>query len=103
MTGPMKPSDVRAMKTATIPEGVFAVFNRLIAASWDGHEARVSQKVAASEVSAALNIPRSEVYERHYLDVEESYRALGWNVEYDKPGYNETYDATFHFTLGKRG
>ncbi len=39
----------------------------------------------------------SEIYERHLLDVEPSYRAEGWEVEYDKPGYNETYEATFTF------
>ena len=32
------------------------------------------------------------------MDIESIYRADGWGVYYDKPGYNETYTATFEFT-----
>ncbi len=35
-----------------------------------------------------------------WLNVEELYRAQGWTVTYDKPGYNESYPATFTFAPG---
>lgn len=40
--------------------------------------------------------------DREHLDVEDVYRAAGWEVTYDKPGYNETYDATFTFRSAKK-
>ena len=29
------------------------------------------------------------------------FEEAGWNVQYDKPGYNENYDAYFKFTEKK--
>jgi hypothetical protein len=101
MVGPIKPSEVRALKTESIPEKVFEVFNALIAAAWDGRSATVRQDQALTRIAMALDVDTSQVFARHLLDIEESYRAAGWDVHYDKPGYNETYEATFRFTLGK--
>ena len=43
------------------------------------------------------NLTRSMVFKNKWLDIEEIYRGAGWNVEYDKPAFNETYDAYFVF------
>lgn len=45
-----------------------------------------------------MDLLRGDVFERGYLDIEETYRKAGWSVVYDKPGYNETYDAFYTFT-----
>lgn len=54
----------------------------------------ICQKMGYDEYKAAVN----KVYEEHWLDVEDCYRAIGWAVNYDKPAYNETYPATFEFS-----
>jgi hypothetical protein len=41
---------------------------------------------------------QSEVYAKGWLNFEAIYEEAGWKVVYDKPGYNETYDANFTFT-----
>ena len=46
-------------------------------------------------------LKRADVFSNHWLDVEDIYREQGWNVEYDKPTYNETYDAYFVFSVKK--
>jgi hypothetical protein len=102
MPGPIRPSDVDGLHTASIPEAVFEVFNRLIAKAWVGQRAVVTQSEAADAIAAALEIPRAEVFERHLLDIEDAYRKAGWYVEYDKPGYNETYAAKFIFEESRR-
>jgi len=52
-------------------------------------------------VKKGLN--RAEIFDKGWLNVEEVYRAAGWAVEYDKPGFNESYSATFTFKcLSKR-
>jgi hypothetical protein len=103
MAGPIKPIEVVQAKTNSLPDEVFEVFNAAIVAAWNGHVATVTQDKVSHQIATALGITRAEVFERHLLDVEESYRRAGWDVEYDKPGYNETYLATFRFTHGKRG
>lgn len=42
-------------------------------------------------------ISSDELYKKHQLDIEEVYRKAGWVVSYDKPAYNENYDAIFTF------
>lgn len=44
-----------------------------------------------------MRFDRSEAFDRHWLDFETAYRSQGWLVEYDKPGYNESYDAHWIF------
>lgn len=46
----------------------------------------------------ARGLKRSDIFENHWLDFEDAYRASGWGVEYDKPGFNETYQARFIFS-----
>ena len=102
MSGPIKPSEVRQHKTDALPEEVFIPFNDCIApATGTDLSAVVKQRDVAVRIAAAMSITTAEVVQRHYLDVEGSYRAEGWDVEYNKPGYNEMYDATFRFTTGK--
>lgn len=38
------------------------------------------------------------IYKKGWLNVEEAYREKGWDVTYDKSGYNETYRALFVFS-----
>lgn len=94
--GPLGPEEILGVKTAQIPEAVFEVVNRLIAKQWDGQAAVVKQPDIVDAL-VAEGYPRKQVYEEHWLDVEESYRAVGWTVTYDRPGYNETYEPTYEF------
>ena len=98
MSGPIKPKEVQDKKLASIPEEVYEAFNELIVDNWDGKSASVSQKSASVLVARALDITEQDVYLRHLLDVEDVYRKAGWKVVYDKPGYNEDYEAFFVFS-----
>jgi hypothetical protein len=96
---PIKPSDVGKAKAAQIPPAVFEAFNELIIAHWDGHAAEFTQAEAVALVVKKMpDTTKAQIYARHWLDVEAAYRADGWQVVYDKPGYNEDYEATFTFT-----
>jgi hypothetical protein len=97
MTGPIKPSDVQAPHDSSLPEEVFQVFNDLIRENWDGNQAKVMQAHAVTRIASDLKIRRDEVFDRKLLNVEGIYRKQGWVVEYDKPAYNESYEAYFIF------
>ena len=93
---PVTPGEM-AKKPRKIPGPVIQVFNELIERNWDGRKATVMLDDAAALGASRMEIPESEVYSRRYLDVEPVFRAAGWNVEHDKPGYNESYEAYFVF------
>jgi acyl carrier protein phosphodiesterase len=102
MTQPIKPSEITKAKQAAIPDEVIETFNELVAEKWDGSSATVRQTDAVKAILAKRKpaidrLREQDLYDRHWLDVEDIFRAVGWKVEYDKPGYNETYEATFTF------
>lgn len=47
--------------------------------------------------SEGIKFNRQMAFDGHWLDFETAYRSQGWLVEYDKPGYNESYDAHWIF------
>jgi hypothetical protein len=97
---PLKPVEVIGKKEKQIPDTVLDTFNMLIAQNFRGGSATILQPdVVAALKKRGLNI--EEVFEKGWLDVEGVYEKAGWNVEYDKPGYNETYDASFKFSSSK--
>lgn len=79
---------------AHIPEEVFEAFNELITEK-RGHV--MQDDVVDRILSKMPDVTRDQLFERGWLDVEEAYRRKGWTVEYDKPGFNESYRASFTF------
>ena len=97
MVEPIGPNEVKLF----IPDFIIEAVNRLIKEKWVGHEAVILQDEIMDVVSSDDpddNKPsRQEVFDRHWLDFEDLYREKGWDVEYDKPAYNEFYKAKFIF------
>lgn len=100
MTDPIRPEEVAARKLAALPDGVIDSFNELIAKAFDGQSAVVYQNdvIEAILANCCDVTSRQQVFDDHLLDVEPAYRAAGWDVAYDKPGWNETGRAYFTFT-----
>jgi len=99
---PITPGGVVRAKQRKIPDEVIEVFNALIAEDYEDGEAVVRQDEAVKRIAERMKIPRQEIFDRKLLDVEEIYWRAGWKVDYDKPGFNETYEATFTFAKGRR-
>lgn len=101
---PVSPGDVKP----TLPDPIITVWNRLIEERWDGKQAIINQEEAISAICkeillrADVGDDRSLIINRGWLDIEEVYRSRGWRVRYDKPGYSESYAATFTFTRRKQ-
>jgi hypothetical protein len=100
---PITPAEVTAKKQELLPDEVIDSFNELIAKNWDGHSATIKQDKVADLIATKLNMPKDKVFANHWLDVEDIYRKAGWKVYYDKPGYNESYEATFKFSRKEKG
>jgi hypothetical protein len=95
-TKPVTPKEVVSLKKVLIPDEVIESFNELIAENYLGGYASFKQKdVVARMVKKGLK--SADIYKNVWLDVEDIFEKAGWKVEYDKPGYNESYDAYFSF------
>ena len=97
MPGPIDPNAVDNIKDVDLPEEVFEAFNILIKKHWNGNSANVIQDDVIYLLVQSMDITRAEVFKRGLLNVEHAYTKAGWKVEYDKPGYNESYEAHFIF------
>ncbi len=100
MTKPISPKDVVSAKTKAMPDEVLEAFNELIAANWNGTESVVLQRDAVALIREKLKAnpsDESKEIQTKWLDVEPIYQREGWIVTYDKPGYNESYPASYTF------
>ena len=115
---PVSPQDVVEEKEKWIPDEVISAFNRLISVNFSCGYSSFKQNEVLTEI--INNLKKSDlecvkkisyeycepyftleleslIFKCNWLDVEEIFRKAGWIVEYDKPGYNESYAATFNF------
>ena len=110
MITPITPNDVSTQKEQNFPDIIIDTINKMIAQKWDGYQSNFKQKdIVTAMVSAIIEckmfkgeeskaIARKMIFDNNWLDFEEIYRKSGWKVVFDKPGYNETYEANFTFT-----
>ena len=99
----ISPLEASTRKDTEIPEFVLQIVNKLLTEHInDRSPIRITQDEIVERILAtrtSLNdFSRQDVFDRHWLDFEGVYRKAGWKVEYDKPGYCDTYPATFIFT-----
>jgi hypothetical protein len=87
---PIGPKDVKK----TIPEFVIEAVNELISEKYVEHG---SFDILQSLIEDRIKSKTSEDFDMAWLDFEPLYRAEGWRVGYDGPGYNETYKAYYRF------
>lgn len=99
---PIKPSEVAAHKATLLPDFVFKAFNNLIAKSYNDRTAKIMKEEAIKELAHfmpgdSFQSKRNAIFENGYLDIEDCYREVGWDVVYYKPGYNESCDGFYTF------
>lgn len=97
---PISPEEVRELRIDYIPSIVFEATNELIIKHFDGTRAIVKQDEILDKICTdETGLTHDNVFESHYLDIEDYYRKQGWKVTYDKPAYCESYDAYFKFEV----
>jgi hypothetical protein len=97
---PVTPDDVVALKGKIIPDVIIETFNEAIARNFNGGYAAIYQREIVAMLNAK-NISTEEIFRNRWLDVEDIYREAGWKVDYDKPAWNESYEANFTFRKKK--
>lgn len=104
MVKPITPDTVTEYKLKSIPDEVFEAVNELIALKFTirGQRVIVKQQEIIDLVRKKLYPDAEEGvkgrFDFNWLNFEKVYEEAGWTVKYDKPAYNESYDAHFEFT-----
>lgn len=100
---PLSPDDI-AKAAAPIPDFVIAAVNRCLTRQCRGGRAVLQQAEVIREIlEANPEVTRSDLFDKRWLDFEPAFRAAGWDVEYDRPSYCETYEPAWRFSTAKAG
>ena len=95
---PISPSEILVNLDKIIPPVVIQTVNNLLMKYYRGGSLTILQDEIIKEIkNLDGTITKDQIYNNKWLDFEELYRQSGWSVEYDKPGYNESYNARFIF------
>jgi hypothetical protein len=100
MNRPITPKEAAGLKQSQIPEEVYNAFNELITKNLRHGYACFRQDDVVKLIKRNMQLNpemRQELFDIQWLNIEEIYRKAGWKVEYDRPGYNENYPASFSF------
>lgn len=109
MIRPFSPDQALANKKEAIPPFVIEAVNTLLTKKFNGVSCSITQKevIELAEQIALTNktmpdwaSPQS-FFDEHWLDFEPIFREVGWKVEYDKPGWDETYEPFWKFERSK--
>ena len=103
----IKPEDIVKAKAKIIDPDVEKCVDLLIARNWDGRSSNFQQKELINlimqqkgyqnQAADGYAETRKKLFDEHHLDFEPLYEEQGWSVSYDKPSYNETYEANWTF------
>ena len=97
-TQPIKRSEISVAKTSLIPDSIINAVNELIKKYWSGSQASFKQdELLALVLSTDSTLTKEKIFEEHLFDFEQVFRAEGWKVIYNKPGWDETYEPYFTF------
>ena len=94
---PISPKEVAGSKKQSMPDAVLESFNEMIKENEDDGYAIFLQKEVVKRMKKK-GLKEKDIFDKGYLNVETIYRKEGWNVEYDNPGYCESYDSSFTFS-----
>ena len=109
MIRPFTPDEVLANKREVIPAFVIEAVNTLLTKRFSGTSCTIRQKELI-ELAEKIGMDQGTIpdwatrqtfFDEHWLDFEPIFKAAGWNVVYDKPGWDETYEPFWKFERSK--
>ena len=97
---PLSPSDITNNLHNIIPDVVITAVNNILTKKYRGSSINITQEEIIREiVRLDPNMNSEQLFENRWLDIEPIFRSVGWQVEFDKPAYHESYEAFFTFSI----
>lgn len=104
MVKPISPKEAAVAKLNNIPIEVIEAVNQLLCEKYSNTRIIITQKDVIERFKKII-IERGQMipnFEYAWLDFEPLYRQAGWKVRYDRPAWDEEYDAFFEFSKDQR-
>ena len=99
---PISPKEVEQTIGKNIPDTVIVAVNNLLRKTYKNGCAHFTQIELIKEIrSLDCKLTSAILFKNDWLDIEPVFEREGWIVDYDNPGFNETYEASFTFTKSK--
>jgi hypothetical protein len=101
---PITPDEIMGELENIIPQSIILAVNELLTEKYRGTgDVSIKQKdIIERAILIDETLTSNIIFEKKYMDFEELYKKSGWSVSYDKPAYNENYDAYFIFNKKKK-
>jgi len=106
---PITPQEAARKRLDSFEPEMITAVNNLIIKNLDSsrRSASFKQEDVIKEYFKVKGVEETEklrhsLFDRHQLDFEPIFRKAGWSVMFDKPGYNESYEAYFKFEKKKK-
>jgi ribosomal protein L14 len=104
MVKPISFEEINVAKKATIPDAIIVAANELLISNWDGKAARFTKNALISAYIKLIpdddrspSAIESELYKKHWLDIEELFSDVGWNVIFNSPDRDESFEDCYTF------
>lgn len=100
---PITPEKAKGNIKNVIPEAIIKAVNECISEKFrnNGPFNVLQKDIIAKAIEFDNELTSNIIYDKKYMDFEDLYRKAGWKVDYDKPAYNESYNAYFTFEAKK--
>lgn len=98
----LSPKEIISVAKNQIPEVVIQAVNNLLkrGVRSSSKSITIMQDDILKEIKAlGCEFTRHQIFDNGWLDFEPIFEKVGWKIEYDKPGYNEFYEASFTFHM----
>lgn len=102
---PLSPKEIIDGLDKIIPEFIIQAVNNLLKKEYRGGHVTIKAKDIIKEslslYSGDDKMTADKIYKEKWMDFETLFEKHGWDVTYDGPAYNETYDAFYKFAPKK--
>ena len=96
---PISPEEISDNKEKYIHQTVIKTVNKILKERYnEGSTVNIKiGEITKPFFTAHPEIDREKAFDSKMFDIEDAYRKFGWNVTYDNPGYNESYEGFYKF------
>lgn len=94
----ISPNEAKELHVVEIPDSMIEVVNELLVKHVNPNSNNQYFSITQKEVIDLYVARFGEKPKWEWLNFEPIYKKQGWNVEYDRPGFNESYGAFWRFS-----
>ncbi len=99
MIKPLSPAEAKKLAADRIPDEVIEVVNEMLAKQGYKNRIIILQKDIVNEIlKKTERYSRAEIFDLGLLDFESRFEAVGWKIDFAKPGLHDDFEARFVFS-----